>query len=330
MKNILKRYKVSFSSSLITLFFLTLCISAFFSELYQNPRNLNKGVKVGVSLPFSSNLENTKSLTLKNRLGEFHFEKNDLGWRLTSPRQLPAKEDSLNYIFSSIRDLKVKNAIRSDSLGESSFSLNSPFIEVSLIGNDNKTQTIKFGMIDSKNNSTYVGISGQNIIYQVESFQFPFEKLDLMDFVDPRIFYFSHLKVSSIKIFEGEKTLPMLSLIQKDGKWLGKNGQSLTQSKVEEFFKDLNGLKSEVILDQLSDDLKQKINRALQKPLFVVEIADNGNNKHYFQVFLVSNSIPDLKIDKRESFIVSVKDSQQQYLLSKKFLDVFRKKEESL
>lgn len=330
MKNILKNYKVSFSSSIIAFFFLTLCISAFFSQLYQNPKNLHKGLKVGLNLPFTGDLETTKKITLKNRLGEFRFERNDLGWRLISPRQLPAREESLNYIFSSIKDIKVKNAFPLDSLGESSFSLNSPFIEVSLLSNELKTQTIKFGMIDSKNNSTYVGISGKNIIFQVESFQFPFEKLDLMDFIDPRIFHFSHLKISSIKIFEGEKTVPILSLIQREGKWFGRNGQPLSQSKVEDFFKDLNALKSEIILDQLSDELKQKISESLQKPIFVVEIQDNGNNKHYFQVSLVSNSIPDLKIDKKESFIVSLRDSQQQYLLSKRFLDIFRKKEESL
>jgi len=330
MKNILKRYKVSFSSSILALFFLTLCVSAFFSELYQNPKNLNKGVKVGATLPFSGDLESTKKITLKNRLGEFHFERNELGWKLTSPRQLPAKEDSLNNIFSFIKEIKVKNAFRLDSLGESSFSLNSPFMEVSLLGNDNQLQTIKFGMIDSKNNTTYVGISGKEIIFQIESLQFPIEKLDLMDFVDPRIFYFSSDKISSIKIFEGEKTLPILSLVQQEGKWLGRNGQPLTQSKVDIFFKDLNALKSEVILDQLSEEQKEKLNGVLQKPLFVVEIQDNKNNKHHFQVFSVLNSIPDLKIDKKESFIVSVKDSQQQYLLPRKFLDVFRKREESL
>jgi len=330
MKNILKRYKVSFSSSILAFFFLTLCVSAFFSELYQNPKNLNKGVKVGATLPFYGNLENTKKITLKNRLGEFHFERNELGWKLTSPRQLPAKEDSLNNIFSFIKEIKVKNAFRLDSLGESSFSLNSPFMEVSLLGNDNQLQTIKFGMIDSKNNTTYVGISGKEIIFQIESLQFPIEKLDLMDFVDPRIFYFSSDKISSIKIFEGEKTLPILSLVQQEGKWLGRNGQPLTQSKVDIFFKDLNALKSEVILDQLSEEQKEKLNGVLQKPLFVVEIQDNKNNKHHFQVFSVLNSIPDLKIDKKESFIVSVKDSQQQYLLPRKFLDVFRKREESL
>jgi hypothetical protein len=151
-----------------------------------------------------------------------------------------------------------------------------------------------------------------------------------MDFVDPRIFYFSSDKISSIKIFEGEKTLPILSLIQQEGKWLGRNGQPLTQSKVDIFFKDLNALKSEVILDQLSEEQKQKLNGTLQKPLFVVEVEDNKNTKHHFQVFSILNSIPDLKIDKKESFIVSVRDSQQQYLLPRKFLDVFRKREESL
>ena len=203
-------------------------------------------------------------------------------------------------------------------------------MEVTLVGNDEKIQTIKFGMIDSKNNTTYIGISGKDIVFQTESFQFPLEKLNLMDFIDPRIFYFSSDKVSSIKIFEGEKTKPILSLIQTDGKWLGRNGQALTQTKVEEFFRDLNTLKSEVILDHLPEKEKEKINDSLEKPLFIVEIEDNGKNKHSFQVYSVKDSIPNLKIDKRESFIVSVKDSQQQYLLSRKYLDVFRKKEESL
>ncbi len=331
MKNILKKCQnISFSNTIIFIFALTICISSFFSELYQNPKNLNKGIKVGSNLPFFSTLDTTQKISLKNRLGEFHFERNELGWKLISPRQLPAKEDSLNNIFSFIKEIKVKNAFQLDSLGESSFSLNSPFMEVSLVGNDNNIQTIKFGMIDSKNNTTYVGISGKDIIFQIESLQFPIEKLDLMDFVDPRIFYFSTDKISSIKIFEGEQNLPILSLIQREGIWLGRNGQPLSQSKVELFFKDLNALKSEMILDQLSNELKEKINGPLQKPLFVVEIEDNGNNKHHFQVFSILNSIPDLKIDKKESLLVSVKDSQQQYLLSRKFLDVFRKKEGSL
>jgi Domain of unknown function (DUF4340) len=331
MKNILKKCQnISFSNTVIFIFILTVCVSSFFSELYQNPKNLNKGVIVGSSLPFHNTLEATKKISLKNRLGEFQFERNELGWKLISPRQLPAKEDSLNNIFSFIKEIKVKNAFKLDSLGESSFSLNSPFMEVSLVGNDNKIQTVKFGMIDSKNNTTYVGISGKDIIFQIESFQFPIEKLDLMDFVDPRIFYFSTDKISSIKIFEGEQNLPILSLIQKEGIWLGRNGQPLSQSKVELFFKDLNALKSEMILDQLSNELKEKINGPLQKPLFVVEVEDNGHNKHHFQVFSILNSIPDLKIDKKESLLVSVKDSQQQYLLSRKFLDVFRKKEGSL
>jgi hypothetical protein len=202
-------------------------------------------------------------------------------------------------------------------------------MEVSLLGEDGINRSIKFGMIDSKNNTTYVGISGKEIIFQIDSFQTPLEKLDLMDFIDPRIFYFSPLKISSIKIYEAEKQIPILSLNQSEGKWLGKNGQILSQPKVEEYLKDLNSLKSEVILDQLSDELKFKIKKSLEKQLFMVEIEDFGNKKHYFQIFPVLNSIPDLKIDKKESIIVSVRDSQQQYLISRKFLDIFRKREES-
>jgi len=329
MKKGQKKQKVNLSNLIMVFFLLTICASAFFTELYQNPKNLNKGVQVGTTLPLSVDLEKTKKIILKNRLGEFHFEKNELGWKLIHPRFLPAKEESLNYIFSLIKDIKVNKAFRLDSLNESSLYLNSPFMEVSLIGEDGINRSIKFGMIDSKNNTTYVGISGKEIIFQIDSFQTPLEKLDLMDFIDPRIFYFSPLKISSIKIYEAEKQIPILSLNQSEGKWLGKNGQILSQPKVEEFLKDLNNLKSEVILDQLSDELKFKIKKSLEKQLFMVEIEDFGNKKHYFQIFPVLNSIPDLKIDKKESIIVSVRDSQQQYLISRKFLDIFRKREES-
>ncbi len=329
MKKGQKKNKVNLSNLIMVFFLLTICASAFFTELYQNPKNLNKGVQVGTTLPLSVDLEKTKKIILKNRLGEFHFEKNVLGWKLIYPRFLPAKEESLNYIFSLIKDIKVNKAFRLDSMNESSLYLNSPFMEVSLLGEDGLNRSIKFGMIDSKNNTTYVGISGKEIIFQIDSFQTPLEKLDLMDFIDPRIFYFSPLKISSIKIYEAEKQIPILSLIQNQGKWLGKNGQILSQPKVEEYLKNLNSLKSEVILDQLSDELKGKIKKSLEKPLFIVEIEDFENKKHYFQIFPVLNSIPDLKIDKKESIIVSVRDSQQQYLISRKFLDIFRKREES-
>ncbi len=310
-------------------FLMTVCVTAFFTELYQNPKNINKDIRVGSTLPISFNLENIKKIKLKNRLGEFHFEKNNWGWKLTSPRLLTAKEESLNFILSSLNEIKVNKAFRLDTVDESGLYLNSPFMEISFTGENELVQTIKFGMIDSKNNTTYVGITGKEIIYQINSFENPLEKLDLMYFIDPRVFYFSSLKVSSLKIYEGTNTPPILSIMQNSGTWLGKNGQVLNQKKVEEYFKILNGLKSDVILDQLSEDLNGKIKKSLEKPLFIVEVLDLENKRHFFQIFPLVNSIPDLKIDKKESIIVSVNDSEQKYLLSRKFLEVFQKREES-
>ncbi len=308
-------------------FALVLCVSAIMSELFRAPTLNSHQALVPKSLFFQENLHTAKEVWLKNRLGEFRFKKGPSGWNLTVPRKLPAEEKSLARIFQTLKNIKIKKVYLKDPLTLSSFSLDDPLIEVKLIHEDGDQDEIKFGMIDSISNSTYLTVTDKNAIFQIDMLNYSLEKLNIADFINPRIFSQSPMKITSVKIFQGTKL--KLTLSQKEGKWLGKNGRALALPKVQEYIGDLTSLKSDVILDEIPTKVKKRIDTYLSKPLYTLEILDEMGNKYTYNVSTIINSFPNLKIERKQSFIITASNRDHPYLLSKKYLKLFSKRDRS-
>ena len=321
------RKKLNTSYLILISFALLLGVSALMSELFRAPSlNLHQGL-VPKSLFFQENLHTAKEVWLKNRLGEFHFKKSKGRWNLTVPRQLPAEEKSLALVFKTLKNIKIKKVYQKDALTLSSFALDSPLMEVKLIHEDGDQDEIKFGMMDSISNSTYLTVTDKNSIFQIDMLNHSLEQLDMADFINPRIFSQSPMKITSIKIFQGRKL--KLAMNQNDGKWEGRNGRALALPKVEEYIQNLTSLKSDVILDEMAGKLKEKVDTYLSKPLYTIEITDAGKSKYTYFISTVINSLPDLKIEKRQSFIITASNRKHPYLLSKKYLKLFSKRDRS-
>jgi len=308
-------------------FALVLGVSALMSELFRAPSLDSHQGLIPKSLFFQENLHTAKEVWLKNRLGEFHFKKELGRWNLTVPRKLPAEEKSLAVLFKTLKNIKIKKVYQKDPLTLSSFSLDAPLMEVKIIHEDGDQDEIKFGMMDSISNSTYLTVLDKNSIFQIDMLTYSLEKLDITYFVNPRIFSQSPMKITSIKIFQGKNL--KLALDQKEGKWLGKNGRALAMPKVEKYIKNLTSLKSDVILDEMPKKVKERINTYLSKPLYTLEIMDEVGTKYIYNVSTIINSFPNLKIEKRQSFIITASNREHPYLLSKKYLKLFNKRDRS-
>jgi hypothetical protein len=321
------RKKINTSYLILISFALVLGVSALMSELFRAPTLDSHQGLVPKSLFFQENLHTVKEVWLKNRLGEFQFKKEAGRWNLTEPRQLPAEEKSLALLFKSLKNIKIKKVYQKDALTLSSFALDSPLMEVKIIHEDGDHDEIKFGMMDSISNSTYLTVTDKNSIFQIDLLNYSLENLDMADFINPRIFSQSPMKITSVKIFQGRNL--KLTLNQNDGKWEGRNGRALALPKVEEYIQNLTNLKSDVILDEMAEKLKEKVDTYLSKPLYTIEITDAGENKYTYFISTVINSLPDLKIEKRQSFIITASNRKHPYLLSKKYLKLFRKRDRS-
>jgi len=319
--------KINTSYLVLLSFAFVLCVSALMSELFRAPTLNSRQALVPKSLFFQENLHSAQEVRLKNRLGEFQFKKVQGRWNLTVPRKLPAEEKSLALLFQTLKNIKIKKVYQKDTLTISSFSLDSPLIEISIIHEDGDKDEIKFGMHDSISNSTYLTVSDKNSIFQIDMLNYSLEKLGIADFINPRIFSQSPNKITSLKIFQGKKL--KLALDQKDGKWVGKNGRSLAMPKVEEYFEGLTNLKSDVILDEMPETLQEKVKTYISNPLYKLEIMDQVGNKYTYFVSTVINSLPNLKIEKRQSFIITASNRDHPYLLSKKYLKLFDKRDRS-
>jgi len=308
-------------------FALVLCISALFTELFRAPTlNSNQGL-VPKSLFFQENMHTAKEVWLKNRLGEFHFKKSEGRWNLIVPRKLPAEEKSLAVLFKTLKNIKIKKLYLKDPLTLSSFSLDTPLMEVKIIHEDGDQDEIKFGMIDSISNSTYLTVSDKNSIFQIDMLDYSLEKLDLTYFINPRIFSQSPMKITSVKIFQGKKI--KLSIDQKEGQWVGKNGRALAMPKVEKYIENLTNLKSDVILDEMPNKVRKRIHHYLSRPLYTLEILDEVGTKYTYNISTIINSFPNLKIERKQSFIITASNREHPYLLSKKYLKLFNKRDRS-
>jgi hypothetical protein len=319
--------KISPSSLILISFTLVLGISATISELFRAPKPENHYNPLPKSLFFQENLHSATKIQLKNRLGEFHFEKSDKGWEIILPRRLPTRERPLNFVFKTLKNIRIKKVYPKDNLTLSSFSLDNPVIEITLIHQDGDRDEIKFGMIDSISSSTYLMLSDSSWLYQVDLLDYPLERLDLADFINPKIFTQSPDNIASLKIYRRGQL--KLQLTRKNKDWWGKRGRKLKTTLVNKYIKDLTQLKSNVILDEMSTKVKDRVDSYLTSPLFKIEIQDRSKITYTYNISTVINSLPDIKIEKSQSFIISASNRKHPYLLNKKYLRFFSKREKS-
>lgn len=318
--------KNTISSWVLALFTFSLIIGGLASEFFQAPVTTTKELEKYRQLLTTEQLDTFNILQFKNNLGQFNLEKSD-HWLLTAPRRIDANIKTIEVIKNAIGSLKIRKIYPKDTINMSNFQLESPSLSLTL---QNKTEkkTIHFGLINSIDNSTYLTLEGLDAIYHVDNILPKLERLSLPDFVDSRIFTMNIADIQSFKIFrQNEQSKSRLEILRdEDATWSGPKGK-LNSGTVETYLQELLTTKSNYILDSRTQEQQEKIDQYLSKPLYRIIVETKENKSITYDVSYIFTTLPDIKLEKKQNFIIRASNRQHPFIVHKNALELFSKRQ---
>ncbi len=320
-----QKIKTYVSTWLLALFALGLLGLLAFSEIFQNT-GPTKGAQNNFSNPIKSDIiANLKTIRLKNRLGKYTVTLSENGhWRLVEPRKMPAPEETIQKIINSLSKISIHTLHQKEPINLQSFSLESPIAILDLYTKLDEHIEIKIGLVNPINNTTYMTVSNQDVIFQTNALGANFELLRLSDFVDSNIFSTDLSQVKSFELFYGKNRDSSNKLVRKPNGWDSKRYRSITTNNVEETIKSVLSIKSHMIVDSSDEKLRNLLNNYLENPQYRVRIETlSGDIQNYVITGLV-RSIPELKIEKRQYFIMKSSEREYPHLINKDYLGLFQ------
>ncbi len=322
----LKFNKASFSSSVLGVFIASLLISGLVTEFFRAPQKTDNIVTEYTSLFKPGDLAKVQKVHFKNGLGDLVLEKSNEGWEIKSPRMIRAKSLVVQKIIQNIEGIKVKKIFSKDPINISNFSLNPPLISVSFFFKDGESFQIDHGLIDSITNSTYITHSKKSYIYQTALLEDSFERYDLATFIDSRVFTPETGLITEIKVFRGKMTSKSLAfgLKLKEGQWLGiRTGRTMSADRVKYYLDSLFSLKSNFIMDQMTEKLEKGLERYIDRPAYEVELTTNAGTTLRYTLTGLVDSLPGINIDRRQNFVIQAPDRRHPFLLHKDHYKLF-------
>ena len=327
----------SFLSSWLLIFFaFSLAIAAGISQLFQAPVNNDSTTSSYQSLFQPGQILGLKEMVLKNSLGEFHFERADNNtttpWAMISPRRFPANSKLINSIVNDLDKIKIRNVHQFDAINVSNYSLDEPSLEVTLINNDKKKTILRFGLVNPIDNSTFVTLSNQKAIYHIDNIKHSLGNLDLTSFVNTKLLTLEPSSISFLSITRNLKDRIKTTLTIKQNKkgWEGRNSKPLEAQRVKLYFQTLGSLKSNVILDKVTDEQQKEISRYFEKPLYLVNIKKSNGKVEKYEISPLIRSLPGLKLEKWKNVLFRSTNSQFVYVLGKDMLKYFNRSERNM
>ncbi|MFA6236121.1 MAG: DUF4340 domain-containing protein [Bacteriovorax sp.] len=325
--------KRKFASNLvIILFFLLVGLAALFSDIFQTPVKTAAQAIEATKLFTSADLKLIKRISLKNKSGEYIFERKENNqispWHMVAPRDISANSLFIENLFNALTVIKVKKLYPDETINYSNFSIDKPTATLDLIDENGSTIKILVGLMNSIDNSTYLKIEGRNGIYHVEAPSVSLENTTIFDLIESQIISIDLNNVNALKIFRNKK--PVLEIRKKDGQWSDSEGNLLDAAKIDDFFQELSGLKSAFVLDRQTEAQRKLISTLTRSPEFTVSIEDQLAHTVEYNISSLTKSMPDLDFKNEEHFIVTLSNGPTVYVVKKEFQELFNKKADSL
>lgn len=320
------------STWLLIFFIVTVILAAGVSQFFQAPKSVKSELAFYQNLFKPGEILSLKRLVLKNSLGTFEFEKLDHNpdspWKIISPRKLPANSTVINQLIRELESIKIKAVHPLDSINISNYSLDTPYLEISLINHQNKSSDLIFGLINPIDNSTFVTLSGQKAIYHIDKINNTYAKLELTKLVDTRIFPLAFKDVSKIEVFKVVNNNKRLNLVveKENESWFGANKLALDDNKIKAFIEQFSSIKTNIILDEVSTKQEQEISRYFKDPLYNIKITMNSGEIHEYATSALVKNISDLKLVRWKNILFREKGKDVVYILRKDRMKIFNKK----
>ncbi|OFZ45753.1 MAG: hypothetical protein A2381_14995 [Bdellovibrionales bacterium RIFOXYB1_FULL_37_110] len=330
----MKTNKTLISTWLLGGFAFILILSSLISFLFQS--NLDLPETLSHHILFTHNdLENIEKIVVKNQLGKFVLQKStatSTKWHLIEPRSFPANPQTLKNIYDALKKISIMRILKKDAINISHYSLNKPFMELEFYDKNNRPTYVQFGIINPIDNSTYITHSGYNEIFQIKTLPYSIEGLILSDFLDARIFHTTKDEIHALTIYRGLRKYnsPILTIEKKDDQtWLFNNRPYL-KNDINDYLDTLLGLRVQMILDKITPETQKSIEQYFNNPLYTIEIKTGIDMMITYSISNIIDSLPDVKIEKKSSFIVRVSNVDSPLIVQKENLDALSFKEKAI
>lgn len=314
---------------MLGLFCLLIAAGTLTSVFFQAPAESNNELnRLRVLFP-EGEFDHLRALTITNRLGAFTFERSLDGeqWRMTSPRSVMANPQPLERVLTALKDIRIRRIYDRDPINSSNYSLDNPQIKISMLTEDLNEKEIHFGLVNPVDNSTYLHILKSDSIYHVDSLNFSLENLDIVNFIDTRVFATPIDQIAKLKIRrDRQDQSPHLDIRLEDGIWIDSSNRQLDSSPVESFLTELANLRSLFIIDKANEDLTSAIEKEFEKPAFFIQLIDKQGLEFSYKVSSIVNTLPELKIEKRQNFLIQTSHRDYPFLLPKEHFELFSKR----
>lgn len=319
------------SNLILFLFFILVSLAALFSDIFQTPIKTASEVIEQTRLFTAADLGQIKRISLKNKAGEYIFERKENNpispWHMIAPRNISANSLFIEKLFNSLTIIKVKKIFPDEQINTSNFSIDKPTATLDLFDQSGKAINVQVGLMNTIDNSTYLKIAGRKGIYHVEAPTVSLENATILDLIESQIFSIDLQTIVSLKISSNKKTT--LEMRKKDGNWFDTEGNTLAIDKIDDYFQELSGLKSTFILDTQTDSQKRQISSLTKNAFYTITIEDNLANKIDYEISGVINSLSELDLKNEEYFIVTISNSETAYIVKKEFFELFNRKSDS-
>lgn len=330
MINISKsRFKSYLSSWFLGLYILVLAIVAIGTELFQLAPKGQKEISSYENPIKADYLTNLKTMIISNKLGSFTINENESNWMLKEPRQMPLKQKTKEKIFDSLKSITVKNIHQYEPINLSSFSLDKPILNILLFTKLDEKIEIKIGLINPINNTTYLTVSNQTMIYQTDILKNNLESLELSDFVDSKVFSMDISEVKSLEIFRSKSNSTLNKLIKENGVWKSKKYNVISSVNTQNSIQNIVNLKAQYIVDKDQKETITTINNYLENPLYTV-VVKTKDAQHTYLISSLVKAIPGLKLEKRQFFIIKASNRKFPYIVAKDNLNLFQLRYQNL
>lgn len=325
------------SNTVLFAFILLVGGATFLSHLLKTPvKSHNEFIEQ--SLVFNNKeLESITRLSLKNKSGEYIFERVDTGvstpWHMVSPKDTSTSSLFIEKLFASLNVIKTKKLLIDDQANNSNFSLDRPTATLTLTDDAQKSIILNVGIMNTIDNSTYLKISGKSGIYHVEAPSVSLENITLSDLIESTVFTIDLKQIASFKIFKKGVSSPQFEVAKKGNTWVNAEGKNLDSPRLEDMLDEFIKLKSSHVLEELSDQQKKATQKLLSPPDFVVKIETiDGEQKEEFiyQVSALTKSLPDVDLKDEAHFLISENHAPIVYVIKKEALALFDLKNDAL
>jgi len=317
MKSLLRS---TLSTALLFIFGFILVFISLFAEIFEGQTDDIDLAQIYANPIPTIELQHLKSLKISNKQGQFLMENTHMSgdlsgpWQLTEPQPLRVRSDIVEKIVDALNIIRVRSFHKLEPINITSFSLDNPTLTLLFTNDKDKSFEIKMGLINPIDNSSYLQLSTQNQIYQIDPIEISLESYDLSLIAESRVFALNEETLFSIEFLSERGS--EFKVQKKDGTWVDQNNMGLNTIKIKKFLQRLEDIKSFSILSDLNETQKEFISKLLETPAYTLKIISGLGSKSY-SITEVKNGIPGLPINKNNFFILAQSESTSFILLDR-------------